>query len=202
MNIKTRAKLNAALVEALATGIKSEAGHLRQISEIEARYKEQLAAKEAEIAKKEAEWKRRFSEKEQSWISELSAKEEELERILNYRNLAILRFLSGIRHRLLPTGTMRERIARGIFRTLKKLYRCSRFVLSLFVESLRHKIIASPDKKLSPDKYDVFFFSIIDWDFRIQRPQQMARQFAHAGHRVFYVSQKFTAKKERQNPAD
>ncbi|MGD0654464.1 MAG: glycosyltransferase [Thermoguttaceae bacterium] len=192
---KDAAALNAALVEALATRIESEARHLRQISEIEARHKEQLAAKEAEIAKKEVDWKRRFSEKEQLWISELSAKEEEMERILNYRSLAIMSLLSRVRHRLLPSGSIRESIARGIFRTAKKLYRCCRFALSLFVKSLRHKITASPDKKLSLDKYDFYFFSIIDWNFRFQRPQQMARQFARAGHRVFYVSQKFTARK-------
>jgi GT2 family glycosyltransferase/glycosyltransferase involved in cell wall biosynthesis len=188
-------QLNAALVEALASRIESEAGHVRQISEIEARYKELLAAKEVEIAKMESELKRQFFEKEQSWISELSAKEEELDRILNSRIMPILRLLSRARRRLLPPESIRERIARGIFRTSKKLYRSCRLALSLSMERLRDKIIASPDNKIAPDKYDIFFFSIIDWDFRFQRPQQMARQFAGAGHRVFYVSQKFTARK-------
>jgi GT2 family glycosyltransferase/glycosyltransferase involved in cell wall biosynthesis/aminoglycoside phosphotransferase (APT) family kinase protein len=35
--------------------------------------------------------------------------------------------------------------------------------------------------------YDVIVFPIIDWDFRFQRPQQMAIRFAEDGHRVFYV---------------
>ncbi len=35
-------------------------------------------------------------------------------------------------------------------------------------------------------KYDVFVFPIIDWEFRIQRPQQFARQLAALGHRVVY----------------
>ncbi len=35
---------------------------------------------------------------------------------------------------------------------------------------------------------DVLVWSVIDWDFRIQRPQHMARELAAAGHRVFYVS--------------
>jgi|GEM_PF-854239 len=34
---------------------------------------------------------------------------------------------------------------------------------------------------------DIFIFSIIDWDFRVQRPQHLAREFARRGHRVFYV---------------
>ncbi len=34
---------------------------------------------------------------------------------------------------------------------------------------------------------DVVCFSIIDWSFRYQRPQQMMSQFAAHGHRVFYI---------------
>jgi GT2 family glycosyltransferase/glycosyltransferase involved in cell wall biosynthesis len=33
--------------------------------------------------------------------------------------------------------------------------------------------------------YDVIAFSIIDWSFRWQRPQQLLSQFADSGHRVF-----------------
>lgn len=35
---------------------------------------------------------------------------------------------------------------------------------------------------------DVVCFSIIDWDFRYQRPQQLLAQFAEHGHRVFWIS--------------
>ncbi len=38
---------------------------------------------------------------------------------------------------------------------------------------------------------DIFCFPIIDWDYRFQRPQQLMRQFAAAGHRVFYLSHDF-----------
>ncbi len=38
---------------------------------------------------------------------------------------------------------------------------------------------------------DVFVFSVIDWDFRIQRPQHIAKGFAKAGYRVFYFSNHF-----------
>ena len=37
-------------------------------------------------------------------------------------------------------------------------------------------------------RYDIICFSIIDWEFRWQRPQQLMSQFADHGHRVFYVS--------------
>jgi GT2 family glycosyltransferase len=43
-----------------------------------------------------------------------------------------------------------------------------------------------------PDGFrDVFVWSVIDWHFRIQRPQHLAQQLANAGHRVFYVSCQF-----------
>jgi len=37
-------------------------------------------------------------------------------------------------------------------------------------------------------EYDVVVFSIIDWDFRFQRPQHIATQFGKHGHRVFFLS--------------
>ena len=40
----------------------------------------------------------------------------------------------------------------------------------------------------TPALPDVICFSIIDWSFRFQRPQQLMVQFAAHGHRVFYLS--------------
>jgi len=39
--------------------------------------------------------------------------------------------------------------------------------------------------------FDIICFSIIEWDFRFQRPQQLMSRLADRGHRVFYVSQSF-----------
>lgn len=38
---------------------------------------------------------------------------------------------------------------------------------------------------------DVFVFPVIDWHFRVQRPQHLAMEMANAGHRVFYFSVTF-----------
>jgi GT2 family glycosyltransferase/serine/threonine protein kinase len=47
----------------------------------------------------------------------------------------------------------------------------------------------SKDRPLPPaGTYDVIVFSIIDWDFRFQRPQQLSTQFSRRGHRVFFLS--------------
>ena len=35
---------------------------------------------------------------------------------------------------------------------------------------------------------DILFFSIIDWGFRYQRPQHLAKNFADNGHRVYYFN--------------
>jgi GT2 family glycosyltransferase/glycosyltransferase involved in cell wall biosynthesis len=41
------------------------------------------------------------------------------------------------------------------------------------------------------EKPDIIVWGIIDWRFRIQRPQHLSRGFAASGHRVFYVSTAF-----------
>lgn len=38
---------------------------------------------------------------------------------------------------------------------------------------------------------DVFVWSVIDWHFRTQRPQHLARAMSEQGHRVFYLSNNF-----------
>ncbi len=43
----------------------------------------------------------------------------------------------------------------------------------------------------SREGYDVIVFPVIDWDFRIQRPQHLATELAKKGHRVFYFSTTF-----------
>jgi GT2 family glycosyltransferase/glycosyltransferase involved in cell wall biosynthesis len=50
---------------------------------------------------------------------------------------------------------------------------------------------AVPLRPPMPQCYDVLVFPIIDWDFRFQRPQQLARRLACAGHRVFYLRTTF-----------
>ncbi|WP_266183420.1 glycosyltransferase [Dyella humicola] len=40
-------------------------------------------------------------------------------------------------------------------------------------------------------KRDYFIWAVIDWHFRTQRPQHLARELSAAGHRVFYISNNF-----------
>jgi GT2 family glycosyltransferase/glycosyltransferase involved in cell wall biosynthesis len=43
----------------------------------------------------------------------------------------------------------------------------------------------------APDAFTVIVFPVIDWHFRIQRPQHLARELAAQGHRVLYLSTTF-----------
>ena len=44
-----------------------------------------------------------------------------------------------------------------------------------------------------PGLCDILVFPVIDWKYRFQRPQQLARQLALRGHRIFYLSTTFEA---------
>ena len=50
--------------------------------------------------------------------------------------------------------------------------------------------IDAPNRAIG-GKRDVFIFAVIDWHFRIQRPQHIARALSESGHRVFYISNEF-----------
>ncbi len=65
--------------------------------------------------------------------------------------------------------------------------------LSSGLQSVRAKIEETEPVQpvTQPGAYDVVIFPIIDWGFRFQRPQQLATQFAHDAHRVFYLRTTF-----------
>lgn len=54
-------------------------------------------------------------------------------------------------------------------------------------------------KKRKPDVFDIFIFSIIAFDFRIQRPQHFAFELAKKGHRIFYIENEFLINKNTDN---
>ena len=48
------------------------------------------------------------------------------------------------------------------------------------------------NRKRKPEKLDILIFSIIAFDYRIQRPQHLAIELAKKGHRIFYIENEFT----------
>jgi GT2 family glycosyltransferase/2-polyprenyl-3-methyl-5-hydroxy-6-metoxy-1,4-benzoquinol methylase/glycosyltransferase involved in cell wall biosynthesis len=141
----------------------------RQLHDCEKAGQEQLAAKE------------------KAWSERFAAKEWELTRIVRSRGWRLLQFLYAIRLWLLPHASARERLVRAVYRRLRRLRQSAAIPLPAAEPPSQESANDSP----LAAKFDVFCFSIINWDFRFQRPQQLARQFARDGHRVFYVSQRF-----------
>jgi len=53
-------------------------------------------------------------------------------------------------------------------------------------------LLCRQPRRVTPaQKRDWIIFGIIDWDFRIQRPQHLARELARAGETVFYIEPNF-----------
>jgi polysaccharide pyruvyl transferase CsaB len=50
------------------------------------------------------------------------------------------------------------------------------------------QLAAEPENPPQRDLPDLVVLAIIDFDFRFQRPQQLAAEFARRGHRVFWIS--------------
>jgi len=98
-------------------------------------------------------------------------------------------------------------IARGVFRSMpvsiaiKQRFRDTFFsAIHPLRQSVRRKLVqVQPAEVVLPRAKsptagiarDVFVFAVIDWHFRIQRPQHIARSLAENGHRVFYFSNHF-----------
>ena len=88
----------------------------------------------------------------------------------------VMRRVRAVRRQEGTTG-----IADRVRRVLSYDDRPAHAVLS--IEDRRTEF-ASPSSESKPD---IFIFSIIDWDFRIQRSQHLAKELAESGRRVFYV---------------
>ena len=88
----------------------------------------------------------------------------------------IMRRVHAVRRQEGTTG-----IADRVRRVLSYDDRPAHAVLS--IEDRRTEF-ASPS---SGSKPDIFIFSIIDWDFRIQRSQHLAKELAESGRRVFFI---------------
>lgn len=82
---------------------------------------------------------------------------------------------------------MIQTVCSNIYKTTGLLLRM--VLPSSWVESIK-KIVPNPNGFQSPaidSKADVFVLSIINWDFRYQRPQHIAKGLSETGQRVFYV---------------
>lgn len=87
---------------------------------------------------------------------------------------------------ILADGSRRKSFCKGILNLLRNPRGT---INNLKIKAnLTFRSLTRPNTVQKSNRYDVIFFSIIDWDFRYQRPQHIAARFAKNGHRVLYVS--------------
>jgi O-antigen biosynthesis protein len=93
-------------------------------------------------------------------------------------------------HAMPISNSTKNRLSDTFYSTLRNLRRSTtpkKIKAQTAVDFSIPLVQCSPDSK----KRDVFVFAVIDWHFRIQRPQHIARSLAERGHRVFYFSNHF-----------
>lgn len=101
------------------------------------------------------------------------------------------RYAKAIYRRLPISHAARQRVRNATFRVLGVIRRRRE------ADAVGEAAVPMPDFPVQADRShyrverDVFVFSVIDWHFRIQRPQHLARGFARMGRRVFYISSTF-----------
>jgi hypothetical protein len=126
---------------------------------------------------------------------ELLAMRDQLRSIHNSEAWAVLRTLTQLRHALAPHGTYRDRLARSGVRGLRRLKKKVATLSSRNALDAQARWSTTPARPVSlPDKhstYAVICLPTIEWSYRFQRPQQLMRQFARAGHPVFYGANHF-----------
>lgn len=90
--------------------------------------------------------------------------------------------------RRLPVSAETKRRLRGLLGTSR--LRDSKSVGAL-TPAVPDRLSGTPAQSLEIGRRDFVILGVIDWHFRFQRPQQLARSLAALGHRVFYVSNEF-----------
>lgn len=102
---------------------------------------------------------------------------------------AVLRTLSQTRDALAPRGSRRERLLLAGEQALRRLKRqCRGLAVGL---RARRDYRRSAPRPVDPSAHAVVCLPMIEWSFRFQRPQQLMRQFALRGHRVYYAANHF-----------
>jgi GT2 family glycosyltransferase/glycosyltransferase involved in cell wall biosynthesis len=123
----------------------------------------------------------------------------ELAEIHNSTAWKLVRILWRIRLRLIPYESRREKLLLTLLQAIRS-FRGRAKKNSLEVISTQPFVSATiasqddiPSSLFEPSSdYDIIIFPIIDWDFRFQRPQHLAKNLASSGRRVFYLRTTFS----------
>ncbi len=105
----------------------------------------------------------------------------------------LVQWLRRARLILAPTGSPQERVVKAIMRIFRS-HRSSHAKGGSLPPGKAEIVIELPEsvdkihlKGQQPKGIDVLVFPVMEWESRVQRPQQIATQFARSGYRVFYL---------------
>lgn len=90
---------------------------------------------------------------------------------------------------------LKEKIKNNI----KNLINFIEIIKQKLVDKKIQKNLESFFKKRTANSFDIFIFSIIAFNYRIQRPQHFAFEMAKKGHRIFYIENEFLINKNIDN---
>ncbi|HEB52320.1 MAG TPA: methyltransferase domain-containing protein, partial [bacterium] len=170
----------------------------RSLSEVERVAELEAARAESKRLRAENEELRQAAEAEAHRRTAAEARIGELEHKLHEVSLWATRLDDHPFEHFVKRSTMG--VARAVWNVLPIGDRARTRAYNAFAElrrrrNLRHAAPESPvDPAVpavalpEPAAADVYVFGIVDWHFRIQRPQHLARELARRGHRVFFVS--------------
>lgn len=105
-----------------------------------------------------------------------------------------LEFARGALRAMPLSIATKQRLRNRFFSTLRPLRQSAQAQAQaqpMREKSISTAVLALKDQAFVDRDRDVFVFAVIDWRFRIQRPQHIARSLADAGRRVFYFSNHF-----------
>ena len=183
----SRAKGEASLAKGEASAARDEA----------ARSNAQLIAARGELVKRQAR------------IATLELARLELEQIKASRSWKLTRPLRVVMRLLRNRGRLgeadREQLRRRLGRMTRPVDPPAGAMQEASPASAPVAVVLPQLATQEAGRPDVFVWSVIDWHFRIQRPQHLARELAMEGHRVFYVSCQFIDSQEpgfRVEPLD
>lgn len=189
---KQAAALQKRLNEAVAqnTAMRTEIRDLRQESKTNRRLRNEAHAKvratqqDMELLKRSLSWRVSAPVR---WLGR------GMQIVAGPIRAAILR-VATLGVRLIPES-MRWPLKSMFFTVLKPVLKNSReYVDWQNAKRWRNRPVPPPPLTIAPPHAtlpDVIVFGVIDWNLRIQRPQQLALDLARRGHRVLYLSPSF-----------
>lgn len=148
-------------------------------------------AQTSEREAKDARAAQLFAEQQLFW------RDAELSGIKNSTGWAVLQQLYRVRFALFPRGSRREAAGKWLMRRARSL--APRMRRDPAAPALQAPAPDAPSAQTAPrrtgvpTRYTIVCLPILEWSFRIQRPQQLARTFARMGHDVLFAKHSFGA---------